>query len=399
MTSTQSPPSPPPQFGLHSLHTHITSFTLPRRREEYRKLGFTLHQEFSRALVILMEQSQESLSRLEIQDNFLDLEMTELIFCIVRYGRHLERLLYDGNRDGGFVAPEVVSAITAACPNIRSFRGKHAISDTVLRRMLSGWEQLRSITLAPFHSPALGPKEISLEGLWSLLECSQVERLELLDLDCLSNENLAKLVERVKQLEALSIDRWRSSTLPLSTSSAHAHPLAHHGIRFPSNNNSSVDASMSRPGSPATTTRPLPGASVRHLTLTKFTSMPLTLPGFGLLLKLFPNLETLVFTTNYFAYDHQFRGLTKEIYETEVEMVERTVQAEMVARWGNAVMSPVLSSVSSWSWPNGIKSSSLPSQTPAAASFPWLDMRLRWKADWNAPWTEEQRLRAGIMRA
>ncbi|KAG0374842.1 hypothetical protein BGX24_009851, partial [Mortierella sp. AD032] len=51
----------PQHQGMHSLHTHITSFTLPRRREEYRKLGFTLHQDFSRALATLMEQSQVSL--------------------------------------------------------------------------------------------------------------------------------------------------------------------------------------------------------------------------------------------------------------------------------------------------------------------------------------------------
>ncbi|KAH7036882.1 hypothetical protein BKA57DRAFT_371756, partial [Linnemannia elongata] len=80
---------------------------------------------------------------------------------------------------------------------------------------------------------------------------------------------------------------------------------------------------------------------------------PLTLPGFGALLKLFPNLETLKFTTNFFTYDHQFQGLTREIYEEEILMVERMIRGEMSDRWS---------------------------------------------ADWHAPVTEEQRLRAGMMR-
>ncbi|KAG0212151.1 hypothetical protein BGX33_003844 [Mortierella sp. NVP41] len=341
----------PQQPGMHSLYTHITSFTLPRRREEYRKLGFTLHQDFSRALVVLMEQSQESIKCLEIQDNFLDLEMTELIFCIVRYGRHLEHLLYDANKDGGFVAPEVVSAITAACPNIKSFRGQHAISDTVLRRMMTGWEDLTSVTLAPYQSPSIGTKEVSLEGLWSLLECGKVETLELLDLNCISNENVRNMMLRVKHLQSTGFDH--PPTSPLVNAN---HPFSHLASRFPSLSSSSHSESTQ----PAT--RSLPGASVKHLTLTKYTSTPLTLPGFAALLKLFPNLESLKFTTNFFTYDHQFQGLTKEIYETEIVMVERMIRGEMTDRW-----------------------------SPNRASEAWT-------ADWHAPVTEEQRLRAGMMR-
>lgn len=332
----------PQHQGMHTLHTHITSFTLPRRREEYRKLGFTLHQDFSRALAILMEQSHESLKSLDIQDNFLDLEMTELVFCIVRYGRHLEHLLYNGNRDGGFIAPEIVSAITAACPNIKSFQGQHAISDTVLRRMVSGWEELRSITLAPYQAPSVGTKEVSMEGLWSLLECGKVESLELLDLECISNDNVRTMMERVKKLQATSFERVASS--PLS------HPFAHHHSYFAT-------------APPTTPSTPLPGSSVRHLTVTKYTSTPLTLPGFAALLKLFPNLESFKFTTNFFTYDHHFQGLTRDIYEEEIVMVERMVRTEMTDRWG---------------------------ATRAAAC---------WEGDWNAAVTEEQRLRASILRS
>jgi len=346
------------QSGMHSLYTHITTFTPPRRREEYRKLGFTLHQDFSRALVGLMEQSQESIQRLEIQDNFLDLEMTELIFCIVRYGRHLKHLLYDANKDGGFIAPEIVSAITAACPNIQSFRGQHAISDTVLRRMMTGWEDLRSITLAPYQSPTMGTREVSLEGLWSLLEGGKIETLELLDLDCISNDNMRTLLQRTKQRQALSLAD--SPTSPVAT----GHPFAHLASRFPS----LAEPQDSRSGSclSSNASRSLPGASVRHLTLTKFTSSPLTLPGFGALLKLFPNLETLKFTTNFFTYDHQFQGLTREIYEEEIKMVENMIREEVLDRWS---------------------SSENPTLAPA-----------RWIGEWHAPLTEEQRLRVGIMR-
>ncbi|KAK3814188.1 MAG: hypothetical protein J3Q66DRAFT_261384, partial [Benniella sp.] len=93
---------------------------------------------------------------------------------------------------------------------------------------------------------------------------------------------------------------------------------------------------------------------------------PLTLPGFGALLKLFPNLETLKFTTNFFTYDHQFQGLTREIYEEEIKMVENMIREEVLDRWS---------------------SSENPSLAPA-----------RWIGEWHAPLTEEQRLRVGIMR-
>jgi hypothetical protein len=288
-----------------------------------------------------MDRSQETMHSLDIHDNFLDLEMTELIFCIVRYGRQLEHLYYDRNRDGGFISPEVVSAVTAACPNIKTFRGQHAISDTVLRRIMTGWEDLRSVTLAPYQAP-VGTKEISMEGLWSLLECGKVESLELLDLDCISNDNLRTMMERVKQLQATSFERTASS--PLS------HPFAHHHSYF---------ASLAS----TTPSRPLPGESVRRLTITKFTSSPLTLPGFDALLTLFPNLESLSFTTNFFTYEYQFQGLTRDVFDKEIGLVENMIQKVMTERWG--------------------------SSHAGCGSC--------WQGDWDAQVTEEQRLRARIL--
>ncbi|KAG0315071.1 hypothetical protein BGZ99_007689 [Dissophora globulifera] len=406
----------PAGMMMHTLYTHITSFTLPRRREEYRKLGFTLHQDFSTALVALMEQSQDSILRLEIQNNFLDLEMTELIFCIVRYGRNLKSLLYDANRENtnsySFVAPEVVSAIIAACPSIQSFRGQHAISDTVLRQMMTGWEDLTSVTLAPYQSPStMGTKEISLEGFWSLLVGGKIETLELLDLECISNENMRDMMQRVKQLESLSLSLAMSGDHPMSPLAPN-HPFAHLASHFaaaaaaqpqPSawtitggskngdserqhdnhqecssnsdinngngnnNSNNSTGSHNSNgggnSGSSNSSPRPLPGASVRHLTVTKYTSSPLTLPGFSALLKLFPNLRSMRFTTNFFTYDHQFHGLTPGIFEQEIGLVNRMVLAEMADRW-----------------------------SPEQAASCWI-------AEWHAAMTEEQRLRAGVMQS
>ncbi|KAK3846081.1 MAG: hypothetical protein J3R72DRAFT_343029, partial [Linnemannia gamsii] len=94
---------------------------------------------------------------------------------------------------------------------------------------------------------------------------------------------------------------------------------------------------------------------------------PLTLPGFGALLQLFPNLESFKFVTNFFTYDHHFQGLTRNIYEEEIVMVERMVRAEMTDRWGAT-------------------------RGAAAAAACW-------EGEWNAVVTEEQRLRASILRS
>ncbi|KAF9430968.1 hypothetical protein BGZ94_001312 [Podila epigama] len=372
----------PQHPGMHSLYSHITSLTPARRREEYRKLGFTLHQKFSASLVALMEHSQETLKYLEIRDNFLDLEMTELIFCIVRYGRRLEHILYDANKDDGFVAPEVVSAITAACPSIRSFRGHHAISDIVLRRMMTGWQDLNAVTLAPYQSRDMGTSEVGFEGLWSLLECGKIENLEILDLSCISNANVETMLNRVKRLQSQSQlqlqlqHQHQHQNAHLSPpSSPLNHPFSHHAAvadcympcpSSPSKSTATAAVAATTPTTTWTTSiirRPIPGESVRFLTLTKYTSSPLTLPGFAGLLKLFPNLESFTFTTNFFTYDHQFQGLTLDIYQEEISMVDRIVQTEMSNRWG---------------------------QDRASTG---------WRANWHASVTEEQRLRAGIMRS
>jgi hypothetical protein len=207
---------------------------------------------------------------------------------------------------------------------------------------MTGWEELRSLTLTPYQAPSVGTKEVSLEGLWSLLEYGKIESLELLDLDCISNESLDTMMQRVKQLKATSFERTANS--PLS------HPFAHHHSYF---------ATLE----PTTPSKPLPGESVRRLTITKYTSLPLTLPGFQALLHLFPNLESLSFTTNFFTYDYQFRGLPREIFDKEMTLVENAIQKEMTERWGSS---------------------------RAAAAC--------WQGNWDAQVTEEQRLRAGILQ-
>src|SRR5690606_34549738 len=127
------------------------------------------------------------------------------------------------------------------------------------------------------HSRSNGSKEVSIEGLWSLLEGSHIENLELLDLECVSNENLTCLVERVKNFTSISTDQQQ-----------YHHPLTHQMM------------AESRKGSKHSNKKFVPGESIRHLTITKFTSVPLTLPAFGSILKLFPKLESFTLKTNFF---------------------------------------------------------------------------------------------------
>ncbi|KAG0232046.1 hypothetical protein BGW42_008479 [Actinomortierella wolfii] len=331
--------SPHPHFHFQTMHSHISTLTLARRQEEYQRLGFTLHHHFSVALSQLMEQSQRTLRSLELQGNFLDLEMTSLISSIVCFGQGLEHILYDQNKDEGLVTPEVVSAIMSACPRIRSFGGRHAISDEVLGLMANGWQDLAAVTLAPYPTMATtNPKEVSVDALWSLLEKGRIEQLELVDLNCVSNENLAALAERAEHLR--------------STQARQSHHLHYHHHHHSSSSPASQESALT-----------IPGESVRHLIVSKYTSSPLTLPGFVSLLKLFPKLESFHFRTNYFTYDHQFQGLTHGIYEAEICMVERLVRNEMSQRWGAAK----------------------------------VDAGDCWKVDWDAPMTDEQRLRHAIL--
>ncbi|KAF9974884.1 hypothetical protein BGZ73_001624 [Actinomortierella ambigua] len=297
---------------------------------------------FSVALSQVMEQSQQTLRSLELEGNFLDLEMTSLISSIVCFGHHLEHLLYDQNKDEGLVTPEVVSAIMSACPRIRSFGGRHAISDEVLGLMANGWQDLRSVTLAPYPTAAItNPKEASIDALWSLLEKGRIEQLELVDLNCVSNDNLAALAERAEHLRTQARQMYQRSLY-----ARHQHQHQHH-------QDASELSSMVT----------VPGESVRHLTLSKFASSALTLPGFVSLLKLFPKLQSFHFQTNFVTYDLQFQGLTHGIYEAEIAMVERLVRNEMTQRRGAAKV--------------------------AAGDC--------WKVDWDAPMTDEQRLRHAIL--
>ncbi|KAG0259439.1 hypothetical protein DFQ27_004059 [Actinomortierella ambigua] len=347
--------SPYPHFHFQTMHSHISSLTLSRRQEEYQRRGFTLHHQFSVALSQVMEQSQATLQRLEVEGNFLDLEMTSLISSIVCFGHHLETLVYDQNKDEGLVTPEVVSAIMAACPRIQTLGGRHAISDEVLGLMANGWQELRSVTLAPYPAAAVtNPKEASIDALWSLLEKGRIEQLELVDLNCVSNENLATLAERAEHLRTQlarqqyyhhSHDHSRATTTTATTATITGSFLA---------------TALEQQGAASAGSMIVPGESVRHLSISKYTSSALTLPGFVSLLKLFPRLQSLSFQTNFVTYDLQFQGLTHGIYEAEIAMVERLVRNEMTQRWG------------------------------ASAGDCW-------RVDWDAPMTDEQRLRHAIL--
>ncbi|RUP45788.1 hypothetical protein BC936DRAFT_147729 [Jimgerdemannia flammicorona] len=283
------------------LFSHITVLRPERRREEYAIQGFTLHREFSDALLDLMRQNEQHLRALRLHDCHLDLEMSDLVFAIVRYGRALEEIAYENNSDRGLGSQSSLSAIVAACPNIRTFRGVHdAMGDAVLTRMATGWRELRCLTVANGR-PAAGDAYdneagacgiISSEAFWKLLtECPQLEELELLDLECVSNQNLAAYVH----MAAAVAEQRLSSTLS-TTRRDHMHQ--HHPYRR-------ARSSYSYSAPPA-----LPGSRLATVNITKNTSHPLSLSGFQSLVALFPSLRRLDYKTTFAAFDNEFENIT-----------------------------------------------------------------------------------------
>ncbi|RUS24428.1 hypothetical protein BC938DRAFT_473593 [Jimgerdemannia flammicorona] len=283
------------------LFSHITVLRPERRREEYAIQGFTLHREFSDALLDLMRQNEQHLRALRLHDCHLDLEMSDLVFAIVRYGRALEEIAYENNSDRGLGSQSSLSAIVAACPNIRTFRGVHdAMGDAVLTRMATGWRELRCLTVANGR-PAAGDAYdneagacgiISSEAFWKLLtECPQLEELELLDLECVSNQNLAAYVH----MAAAVAEQRLSSTLS-TTRRDHTHQ--HHPYRR-------ARSSYSYSAPPA-----LPGSRLATVNITKNTSHPLSLSGFQSLVALFPSLRRLDYKTTFAAFDNEFENIT-----------------------------------------------------------------------------------------
>ncbi|RUS17756.1 hypothetical protein BC937DRAFT_89524 [Endogone sp. FLAS-F59071] len=334
------------QLHQRPLFSLITTLRPERRREEYAQRGFILHQEFSAALMELMGKNEVTLRGLVMRECPLDLEMTDLIPAIVRHGRALETIVYEANNDNGFASKAALEAIITACPNIRTFRGVHAVmSDSVLAKMATGWRRLRSLTISNDHFDESGLATgeisgggtsstcgvISSEAFWNLLiSCQGIEELELLDLDCISNRDLAKYLERVSDIPS-------SSALTTATSQRapthrdHLHQHQYHPYRR------------------TVTSRPLrpihrPGSGITTLHITKYTTTPLSHPGFQSMLALFPNLARLNYMTNFATFDNQFDEITPQIYDGERCAVEdmfakQATQVTYMSNWEMPVTS------------------------------------------------------------
>ncbi|KAI8377526.1 uncharacterized protein BYT42DRAFT_347309 [Radiomyces spectabilis] len=112
-----------PQF-----FSHIRTLQPARRRQEYLKHGFELHNQFSDAINQLLEMNQNTLVSAKILNCDLDFEMTELFCAIACFGQQLTTFEYANNGDKGLHSSGLLQAIVTSCPNMRHFRGLHAVS-------------------------------------------------------------------------------------------------------------------------------------------------------------------------------------------------------------------------------------------------------------------------------
>ncbi|KAF7731719.1 hypothetical protein EC973_008891 [Apophysomyces ossiformis] len=303
------------------LFSHIRALQPTRRRQEYLKHGFELHNQFSDAMNRLLELNQDSIRAITILGCDLDFEMTELFCAIPCFGKSLTAFVYANNADLGLHSSGLLQAIVATCPNIRHFRGLHTgIDDAVLMTMARHWPFLESLTLSGVRSRATQSGQltstdqdvitlpltsnspagsISSRALWELVsKCKWLHTLELHDLACISNRDLAGYEVQAFG-NKVSVDRERRRFRPYHTA-----PRSIYEVR-------STQPSV------------LPGTPVRHLRITKYTTVPLSKPGFESLCRLFPNLQLLEYYTNFYAFDNRFEGVTQEMFETERKEVDK----------------------------------------------------------------------------
>jgi hypothetical protein len=347
----------PPNRPL--LFSHIRALQPARRRQEYLKHGFELHNHFSDVFSQLLELGKSTCHTIKILNCDLDFEMTEL-FCTIACNAHdLSTFYYVNNGDKGLHSSGLLQAIVSGSPKMRHFRGLHAgMNEAVLMTMARHWPLLESLTLCSIKSKAVleltglvseGGHElrgasptgtISSRAFWELVcKCKHLETLELYDLACVTNRDLAlynSFKDTIKEQYEKSSKRVIRPTLA-SASIKHHHPyyrpssLPTHKSTTPMEN--------------------LPGSSLKHLLITKYVTTPLSTPGFHDLTKLFPNLSRFEYATNFYTFNNQFEGVTSEMYEAE---------------------------------------------RSAVANFMDSKTNCIYKGQWNEPITTEQRLMAGM---
>jgi hypothetical protein len=309
----------PVQFSNHPpnrplLFSHIRALQPARRRQEYLKHGFELHNHFSDIFSQIMELSQSTLHTIKIMNCDLDFEMTEL-FCAIACNAHsLRTFHYINNGDKGLHSSGLLQAIVSGSPKMRHFRGFHAgMNDAVVMTISRHWPLLESLTLCSLKSKesleltglisedgqelrgASPTGTISNSAFWELLcKCKTLRTLEIHDLACITNRDLAlynSLRDTFKEQQDKQIARKHRFTPYIN----------HHTKR-----------SIQR-----TPLSDLPGSSLRNLRVTKYITTPLSTPGFQDILRLFPNLNRFEYATNFYTFNNQFEGVTHEIYEAE----------------------------------------------------------------------------------
>jgi hypothetical protein len=332
------------------LFSHIRALQPARRRQEYLKHGFELHNHFSDIFTQLLDLGRGTLKIIKISNCDLDFEMTELFCAIACHGQSLTTFHYVNNGDKGLHSSGLLQAIVSASPNMRHFRGLHAgMDDAVLMTMARHWPLLESLTLCSIKSKgvleltglisedghelrgASPTGNISNRAFWELLcKCKSLKTLEVHDLACVTNRDLAlynnlrdtlkeqqdKTAREMRRFRPYDTQRFSRSTKPLVT-------------------NQNKD---------------LPGSSLRNIRVTKYITTPLSTPGFHDLLRLFPNLDRFEYATNFYTFDNQFEGVTMDMFEAE---------------------------------------------RAAVASF-METQSLRYQGEWKEPITTEQRLMAGM---
>lgn len=364
----------PPNRPL--LFSHIRALQPARRRQEYLKNGFELHNHFSDLFSQIMELSHSTLHTIKILNCDLDFEMTELFCAIACNASSLHTFHYVNNGDKGLHSSGLLQAVVSGSPKMRHFRGLHAgMNDAVLMTMARHWPLLESLTLCSIKSKdvleltglisedghelrgASPTGTISSRAFWELLcKCKNLRTLEVHDLACVTNRDLALYNslrdalqgQRSKSAKESNQRRFR----PYDTHSLKHTYRHHHQPNKKQHQHHYHHQHQHRQLQQLDTTQSdLPGSSLRNLRVTKFITTPLSTPGFYDLAKLFPNLERFEYATNFYTFNNQFEGVTPEIYEAE---------------------------------------------RAAVASFMTSQKSLTYDGQWNEPITTEQRLMAGM---
>lgn len=361
----------PPNRPL--LFSHIRALQPARRRQEYLKNGFELHNHFSDIFSQLMELGHATLHTIKILNCDLDFEMTELFCTIACNANSLSTFHYVNNGDKGLHSSGLLQAIASGSPKMRHFRGLHAgMNDAVLMTMARHWPLLESLTLCSIKSKdvleltglisedghelrgASPTGTISSRAFWELLcKCKNLRTLEAHDLACVTNRDLA-LYNSLR--DALRDQRSKSAResnkrrfKPYDTLSS-KHPYHHHHYHH-NNKRHHHHYYQQQLQQVDNCQLDLPGSSLRNLRVTKFITTPLSTPGFHDIAKLFPNLDRFEYATNFYTFNNQFEGVTPEMYEAE---------------------------------------------RAAVASFMATQKSLVYDGQWNEPITTEQRLMAGM---